>query len=70
MEFEVQNKLDGKIDGSSSDIVSLKQIDVPEEAIAALCSTRTPGYPFQTETPSVATIESLTPSLLIKWKVR
>ena len=69
VEFEVQDKLDGKIDGSSSDIVSLKQIEVPEEAIAALCSTTKSGYPFQTQTPSVAMIQGIAPSLLVKWKV-
>ena len=69
VEFEVQDTLDGKIDGSSSDIVSLKQIEVSEEAVAALYSITKPGHPFQTQTPSVTMIQSITPSLLVKWNV-
>ena len=70
MEFQVYNTLHGQSDGSSADIVSLKQIEIPQQTMAALAFVRKPGYPFQAEPPSLTAIMGTRPSLLAEWKVR
>ena len=55
--------------GTNSDIVTLKQIDIPEETMASLATARKAGYPLQAEPPTVAALEGTVVGVLVEWKV-